>query len=158
MPTESPSGGRIAENPLISKILANGGATATVLWGYIGPSPREGHIALHTSLRNLAISVEIAERDIIHIADVPESIFPFGAKAIWVKKEAPIVHRLAESADAVKGDSAKSGSVEVAKGRLRMRVANRRAAAGCTSDCVSPCSTCSSPCSVCQSICRVDPE
>lgn len=158
MTSETSSGGRIAENPLISRILANGGAAATALWGYIGPSPREGYVALHPSLRNLAISIEIAERDIIHIADIPESIFPFGAKMIWVKNEAPIANRLVESADAVSGAHTKPGSVEVTKGRLRMRMANRRASAGCTSDCVSPCSTCSSPCSVCQSICRVDPE
>src|SRR5262245_38276347 len=76
----TPSGASTAENPLISKILANGGATATVLWGYIGPSSREGFITLHPSLRNLSVTMEIAERDIIHVADVPDSIFPFNAK------------------------------------------------------------------------------
>jgi hypothetical protein len=150
MTSNEPSRPRITENPLISQVLANGGAAATVLWGYIGPS-REGYITLHPSLRNLSISIEIAERDIIHIADIPESIFPFDAKIVWIKKEAPIAHRLMENAEAVVGVNAKSGSVEIAKGRLRMRVAGQARGA----DCHSPCATCHCPCSVCVSICQV---
>lgn len=163
MVSDTPSGAPTTENALISKILANGGATATVLWGYIGPSSREGFITVHPSLRNLSVTIEIAERDVIHVADIPESIFPFGAKAIWIRNEAPISHRVEETADSVRShrveESAGSisdadtrpGMVDVTKGRLQMRVTDWRLA----SDCVSPCSTCRCPCSVCKSICRV---
>lgn len=145
---------QIAENQLIADVIAKGGAEATVLWGYIGPSSREGYISLHPSLRNLSISMEIAERDIIHIADIPESIFPFDAKVVWIKSQASIAHRHVENADSIKGASAKPGPVEVTKGRLRMRVAAQQPRDECNH---SPCSTCHCPCSVCVSICQYTP-
>jgi hypothetical protein len=163
MVSKTPTGASTAENPLISTILAKGGAAATVLWGYIGPSSREGFITVHPSLRNLSVTMEIAERDIIHVADIPESIFPFDAKAIWIRNEAHIAHRVQEGADSVRThrveDSVGSvsdvsttpGTVELTRGRLRMRMTDLRRA----SDCHSPCATCHSPCGVCVSICQV---
>ncbi|MBR0734527.1 hypothetical protein JQ582_42015 [Bradyrhizobium japonicum] len=165
MVSDTPSAAPIKENALISKLLANGGATATVLWGYIGPSSREGFVTIHPSLRDLSVTIEIAERDIIYVADIPESIFPFDAKAVWIRSEASISHRLQETADSVRshrvegsagafsGADARPGMVDVTKGRLQMRVADWRQAA---EDCKSPCSsTCYTPCGVCKSICKV---
>jgi hypothetical protein len=160
---ETPSGTSTAENPIIREILAKGGARATVLWGYIGPSTREGFITLHPSLRNLSVTMEIAERDIIHVADIPESIFPFDAKAIWIRNDAQISHRVEESSNLVRSHrvedsvgtvsdpSTGPGVVEVTRGRLRMRMTDLRRG----SDCHSPCATCHCPCSVCVSICQV---
>ena len=142
---------QLTENPLIREVLAKGGASAQVLWGYIGPSPRDGYIALHPSLRNLSVSIEIAEGDILHVAEVPEAIFPFGAKVVWIRASAPVASRTVEKATTLADSRPAGGAVEVTKGRLRMRVASR----ALRSDCHSPCQTCHCPCSICVSICQV---
>lgn len=89
---------------------------------------------------------------------MPESILLFGAKVVWVKRDAAISRRGADTAGAV-GKLKQQDRVEAAvptnleevqSGRLRMQV---KVAAN-ASDCYSPCATCRDCSSVCICICR----
>jgi len=142
-------------------------------WGYVGQSEEEGYITLHPSLENLGETIEIPVADILHVEDVPESILLFGAKVVWVRRDAHVTRRQGARAGTltkmtpVPGTQASSerpemgaqgGSVvERQEGRLRMQMRARDVEASCSSPCstcVSPCSTCRSECSVCISTCE----
>jgi hypothetical protein len=142
-------GAKFQEHPMLKKLLAAGAADSMTYWGYVGPSTASGRITFYPSLNNLSVSLEIAMDDIIHVEDVPETILPFGAKVIWIKKDASIC-RLFE-VEGSWGAAVRNDLVEVKKGRLVMQAPAQLRAA----DCSSPCSTCHTDCSVCQSICRV---
>ncbi|MET8862802.1 hypothetical protein ABZW11_07575 [Nonomuraea sp. NPDC004580] len=143
----------------MSKLTGDGAADSTTLWGYLGPSRDDGMITLYPSLENLGDSIEFAKADILHIEDVPETILLFGAKAVWIRRDATVVRRRTDTAKTVGTSTTPAGEVteegqigdgtHVRKGRLRMRMMPRAAAAY---DCYSPCSTCHSECGVCISI------
>jgi hypothetical protein len=116
-------------------------------------------VTLYPSLENLADSIEIAVGDILHVEDVPETVLLFGAKVVWVKREAKITRLHVDTAEAVGTietaetvDTAapKGAVVDVRKGRLHVRLRTQ----GRSSDCHSPCQTCKSCSSVCISTCR----
>jgi hypothetical protein len=86
-------GAKFQEHPMLKKLLAAGAADSMTYWGYVGPSTASGRITFYPSLNNLSVSLEIAMDDIIHVEDVPETILPFGAKVIWIKKDASIGRR-----------------------------------------------------------------
>ncbi len=169
--------GELQVNPLVSKLtqLTREQSTQSrAFWGYVGQSEEEGSITLHTSLENLGETIEIPVTDILHIEDVPESILLFGAKVVWVRRDAHVTRRQGARAGTltkmtpVPGTQARSerpgmgpqggGVVEREEGRLRMQMKAREfEEASCSSPCstcVSPCSTCRSECSVCISICE----
>jgi hypothetical protein len=126
------------------------GADAVPFWGYVGPASGAGLVALYPSLETAGDSVEIAEADVVEVADAPETVLLFGGKVIWVRRDATITRRRVEILDTTAPQPA---AVELRKGRLRMRLKPRAA----ENDCTTPCSTCSSPCSVCQCVCRYVP-
>ena len=165
--------GKLQENPLVGKLTREGSTQSMTFWGYIG-QVGEGFITLHPSLKNLDESLEIPVADILHVEDVPESILLFGAKVVWVRREAHVTRRqgevavtldknLAKLANSEKllgklassetpGMGAQDGSiVEREEGRLRMQM---KARARAEADCHSPCATCRSCSSVCISSCR----
>lgn len=157
-------GAELQENPLLSKLTRAGVAESRTFWGYVGQSAREGWVTLHPSLQNLADSIEIAREDILHVEDVPESVLLFGAKVVWVRKDAQVNRANATPAQAVGRqrpsavggtDPGPSDVMEVKEGRLRMQMRAR----GDEPDCYSPCATCRDCSSVCISICQyVPPE
>lgn len=126
-------------------------------WGYVGPSRKDGVVTLYPSLENLGDSIEIAVADILHVEDVPETVLLFGAKVVWVRRDAKITRLHVDTAEAAGTTHAadtstqKGPAVEISKGRLRIRMRSQ----GTTSDCHSPCATCKSCSSVCISTCRV---
>lgn len=150
---------KLQENPLLSQLVSEAGTEdAITFWGYIGPSSNENAISLHPSLESPHGSVEISKGDIVHVEDVPESILLFGAKVVWVRRDAAITRRGGNSADAL-GKMKRQDTVEapmpvnveeVSSGRLRM---NMKTLAS-DPDCHSPCATCRDCSSVCICICR----
>jgi hypothetical protein len=157
MSSEASWEAKIQDHPLLSKLIREGAADSMTYWGYVGPSRTEGVVTLYPSLENLEDSIEIASADILHVEDVPETILLFGAKVIWVKRDAKVTRRHVGTAESVgtteaEGTAAPKGNVvEVRKGRLHMQVRTQ----GRSSDCHSPCATCRSCSSVCISTCRV---
>lgn len=151
---------KLQANPLLSRLLRDAGVEDSItFWGYIGASPRENAISLHPSLETPAASIEIAKDDILHVEDVPESILLFGAKVVWVRRDAAIVRSGAvTAADAGRmkrqdvAEATQPAQVEeVQSGRLRMQM---RSAMARDADCHSPCATCRDCSSVCICICR----
>lgn len=159
--------GELQENALLGKLSRAGVADSRTFWGYVGPSEREGWVTLHTSLNDLGDKIEIARDDILHVEDVPESVLLFGAKVVWVRKDAKVNRSRAMTAQAVgpQRPSAVGGTdpgtanvAEVKEGRLRMKVRASAIQPDCSSpDCVSPCATCHDCSSVCVSICQYKP-
>jgi hypothetical protein len=152
---------KLQENPLLSRLVREAGMDdAITFWGYIGPSSDENTISLHPSLESPHGSVEIAKKDIVHVEDVPENILLFGAKVVWVRRDAAIARRGAEPAVTLgkmkRADTIDPASVpapnleEVQVGRLRMNVKTLAS----DPDCHSPCATCRDCSSVCICICR----
>jgi hypothetical protein len=159
MTSDSGSEAKIPENPLLSKLTREGAVDSMTFWGYVGPSREEGVVTLYPSLENLSDSIEIARADILHVEDVPETVLLFGAKVVWVRREAKITRRQVDTAEtvgtlgtaeAVRAVAPKDNVVEVRKGRLRMRMRTQ----GARSDCHSPCATCRDCSSVCICTCR----
>ena len=128
-------------HPIFAKLNNENSTKFTTLRGYVGPSLTKGSIRLYKSLDGPSESVEIPQADIIYFADMPESILPYGAKIVWIKKDAEVTVNQVASVAGVKADRE---FTEVSQGRLRMIV--RR---GLASD------DCSSRCNVCQSRCCV---
>jgi hypothetical protein len=155
-------GAELQENQLLSKLTRAGVSESRTFWGYVGPSRRDGWVTLHTSLQNLADTIEIAREDIVHVEDVPESVLLFGAKVVWVRKDANVNRTRVTSAAAVGrqrpsavggADPGSGDTVEVKEGRLRMQMKARAD----EPDCYSPCATCHDCSSVCISICQYVP-
>ena len=149
------------ENAAISDILAKGGASAVALCGYVTPKKRDGHVTLALSLRHLGTTVEIDERDISHVADLPESLAPFGAKIVWVKFDALVSISVIRTANTIAAQIPSiqsnpqpsnaqpiqaAGESHLTEGRLRMRVPGSLIV---ESGPHCPCSTCHSDCSIC---------
>jgi hypothetical protein len=152
----------LQEHPVLSKLAREGASDATTFWGYVGPSRGEDLVTLYPSLENLSDSFEIARADILHVEDVPESVLLFGAKVVWVRREARINRGQVAPAQGVarqrpaaspEADEPQGDVVEVRKGRLRMQMRPR----GAEADCSSPCATCRDCSSVCICICRYEP-
>ena len=158
MSAEEPWRAKLQENPLLSKLTDAGVSDSSTYWGYVGRSSKEGWLSLHPSLQDPRDTIEIAYSDILHVEDVPETVLLFGAKVVWVRRDAKIIRgRVLDAETFVQrrgGAPAPTGHVvERTEGRLRMQVRSRST----ESDCHSPCSTCRGECSVCVSICRYHP-
>jgi hypothetical protein len=136
----------IPENPLLARLLVvDGAANAITLRGYVGRSTAEGYVNLYPKLDDLSESLEIAQADILHFSEVPESVMPYGAMILWVKKDAQITHRRGKTPERANLDE------EVRAGRLRIRVPKisndlRRV---CASFCFGGCRPCQSGCTPC---------
>jgi len=104
------------ENPVLAKLVGAGAANAIALRGYIAPSTARGRVSLYPRLDDLSNSVEIASSDILHFEAVPESVLPYGAVIVWLKKDAEITRRRVETVRAVP----RADRVEVRAGRLRI--------------------------------------
>jgi hypothetical protein len=155
-------GAELEENPLLSKLTRAGVGQSRTFWGYVGPSSEDGWVTLYPSLQNLGDSIEIARADILHVEDVPETVLLFGAKVVWVRRDAKVNRGRAIPAQAfgrqrpssAAGTANQEGDVvEVREGRLRMQMMARSD----DPDCVSPCATCRDCSSVCISICQYTP-
>src|SRR5262249_8174909 len=88
-------------------------------------------------------SIEVNKDDILHHAETPERIQPFGSVTIWIKRDAEVLYRMdrVEKTARVK---------EIRAGRLRIVIPG----GGIRQDvCQSVCGVCQSVCAVCQSVC-----
>ncbi|MFI7465866.1 hypothetical protein [Nonomuraea sp. NPDC049646] len=135
-------------HPLLVKLLAEGRQDAMTFWGYVGPPYQDGFVTLYPSLEDLNSALDIPLSDVLHIENVPESILLFGAKVLWVRRDAEVVRRQAGTAEASLTSGAAEDAGEIRTGRLHLRVKTERA------DCHSPCMTCRDCSSVCISSCR----
>lgn len=153
MTLKTAAGDDIVLHPALVKLAADGWPDVVALSGFLGPSSRDGHVTLYRSLRNLDRSVEIQSSDILHMEAIPESVVPYGATTVWIRKDADLAHRTASIRRAELAEPDQS-FVESKAGRLRMR---RRAEVE-SSDCTSWCQyLCSSHCLV-SSHCDLTPE
>jgi hypothetical protein len=134
-------------NPVLATLGANvSPGDVTTLRGYVGPSTSDDRIKLYASLDDLTNSVEIAKDDILHFAELPESILPLGAVTIWLKKRAEVTFSHTEKNAVAAEATFEKTPVEINRGRLRMLVRAplfRQAAAD--SVCVIPCDGDSQP-------------
>ena len=160
MANETVQSAKIPENPLLAKLVAAGASNVMPLQGYVGPSTRETHITLYPNLNDLSESFEIAKTDILHFAETPETVLPYGGMVVWVKKDAQIISRRSESVGNLKGAEARSNFTEINRGRLRIKIPSGGGTnlppicrSTCRS-CQSSCRSCRSTCASCQSRCR----
>jgi len=128
-------------HPLLAKMHAMNITNVTIFRGYVGPGATEEYIKLYSSLRDLSRSVEIAKADIVHFEKTPESLLPFNAITIWLRKDAQVTAHNVETTEA--GVKKERNFTEVNKGRLRILVRQ-----GLTRACTSECDC------VCESICN----
>lgn len=77
-------------NPTISKIQKLGGRSGAPFVGWVGSGAGEGHTRLHLDINALGYHIEFENGDVMHSMDVPESVMPFGAKAVWLKADARV--------------------------------------------------------------------
>lgn len=131
-------------HPILDKVLAEGGVTPKSITGYVGASSRGGYVTIYPNLTDLTKSYEVAVDDVLHTADVPESVRPFGAKVVWLRGDADVGFRRVQT-----GQSAASGPqgpTNVQSGRLNMQIpmmadGGRHCTCGECSVCVSHCDT-----------------
>src|SRR5262245_48788003 len=93
-------GGKLTEHPLVAKLRPDPGEATepTVkLTGYVGRSPRSGSVRLYTSLEDLSQYLEIAEDDVVHSEEAPETVLEHGGTYVWVKQSAEIVHGVSQT-------------------------------------------------------------
>ncbi|MGW2222041.1 hypothetical protein ACWCSD_44240 [Nonomuraea sp. NPDC001684] len=135
-------------HPLLVKLLQEGFPDTMTFWGYVGPPYQDGCVTLYPSLEDLNSALDIPLSDVLHIEDVPQDILLFGAKVLWVRRDAKVVRRQAGTAEASLTSEAAEDAGEIRTGRLHLRVKTERA------DCHSPCMTCRDCSSVCLSSCR----
>jgi hypothetical protein len=114
----------------------------------VGPPRQEDHVTLYPSLEDLSSAVEIPLKDVLHIEDVPESILLFGAKVLWVRRDAVVVRRRSDTAESSTTSETAGDTSEIRAGRLHLRVKAERSGPH------SPCATCRDCSSVCVSSCR----
>jgi hypothetical protein len=145
MVNETNPNANIPENPLLAKLLVTDGATNAITFrGYVSQSTAEGYVSLYPSLDDLSESLEIAQADILHFSEVPESVMPHGAMIVWVKQDAQITRHRSEIAK-------RSDLGEVRAGRLRIRVPkfSTELRKICASYCFGGCKPCQSGCTPC---------
>lgn len=153
---------KLQANALLGEFAdKHAGVRSTTFWGYVGPSPSEDVVILHSSLQDVGDTIEIPREAIVHVEDVPETVLLFGAKVLWVRSDAKVVRRQTSDANLTGAPGTASSArpapaadpgVERNVGRLHLRMADQVA-----EDCVSPCATCRDCSSVCISICRYVP-
>lgn len=134
MAKDPDAAGRLKTNTLVSRLIDAGSENAVAFTGFVGPASREGHVRLIFRLNDLAGGIEVAERDIIATADLPNS--SLGAIAIWVKPDAVINKTSAKQAAAVAFPRRPGTMADVQRAGLRMRV---RAQARDTCTCIIIC-------------------
>ncbi|GGS62924.1 hypothetical protein ACIBIZ_23125 [Nonomuraea spiralis] len=135
-------------HPLLVKLLQEGHPDTMTFWGYVGPPHQDGFVTLYPSLEDLNSALDIPLSGVLHIENVPETILLFGAKVLWVRRDAKVVRRQAGTAEASLTSEVAEDAGEIRTGRLHLRVKTERA------DCHSPCMTCRDCSSVCVSSCR----
>jgi hypothetical protein len=70
------------------------------LYGYPGASSEEGHERLYLS-PDLTSYVEVPKSTILHRMEVPAEQDPHGAVVLWVKRDAPLIYKMAPAAQAL---------------------------------------------------------
>jgi hypothetical protein len=139
------------DNQHLGKVLAQGRDLASILRGFVGTSDRDGYIRLFASLADTSLSVDVAEADILEIADVLNN--QLGKRIVWVKKGAQItVTKTRTTPFGVRPNVGNDPNLAaVRSGRLTMQVRANEARDTCVSIC--SCGTCQSqctnPCEIC---------
>ena len=133
---------KIPMSPLLAHLTDAIGEDLLPLAGFIGPSKNEGLLWLYPNLGDLSTCIEVAVADVVHSVTAPELLLPQeGQTILWVRSNSKITHRRTET-------------VEVHKGRLRIRMSARPAlrrnqvcqsVCGCQSSCQGAPTPCYSP-------------
>src|SRR5262245_47582507 len=155
MASEARPATKLSEHPLLVRLLARGAPDTVALYGYVGPSRDGDSVSLHRSLDDPSERIDIRREDILHVEDVPESVALFGAKIVWVRKDAKITYCQVQTAEATAAVSLarQNDFEEVSQGRLRMQVPLQGDAVA--RDCSTPCQACATgSCSECRSNCN----
>jgi hypothetical protein len=87
----------LKEHEIVSKIVKDSGyGNATLLVGYIGKTDKDNNVRLYFNL-NFDEYVDVPRESILHSANAPEDVLPFGGTYLWVKKDEHITYVRVES-------------------------------------------------------------
>jgi len=82
----------LKEHEIASKVVKGSGyGNATLLVGYIGKSDDDKSVRLYMNL-NFDEYVQVPRESILHAANAPESVLPFGGTYLWIKKDDHITY------------------------------------------------------------------
>ena len=147
MPDKTDPDVKIPVHPLLANLVGDHEGDAMALRGYVGPPTADGHIMLYPRLDDLSRASEFAREDVLTLEKAPESVLPNGGTIVWIKKNAEVILRRAES---VKTQA--QNLVGFRAGRLIIwRPFTFRSEINCSRDpcggvCASRCNTCTSKC------------
>ena len=109
----------IPQDSLVEKLVhdPNEPARVRVISGFVGNSPRAGHLRLYLDLE-LKSYIEIEEQEIVHHERLSRERSPLGGTMLWVREEARVEHRPAPAtaADFLRGRVARTMRSRVAAG------------------------------------------
>ncbi len=77
-------------NPIITKLRETPGASPAQFTGWVGSGAADGRTRLHLDVGSLSYYLEFDNADVLHWADVPETVMPLGAKMAWVRGDARV--------------------------------------------------------------------
>ena len=82
----------LKEHEIAGKVVKGSGyGNATLLVGYIGKSDDDKSVRLYMNL-NFDEYVQVPRESILHAANAPESVLPFGGTYLWIKKDDHITY------------------------------------------------------------------
>lgn len=82
----------LKEHEIASKVVKETGyGNATLLVGYVGKTDKDNNVRLYLSL-NFDEYVDVPRDSILHAANAPEDVLPFGGTYLWVKKDEHITY------------------------------------------------------------------
>src|SRR5690348_1530529 len=82
----------LKEHEIAGKVVKGSGyGNATLLVGYIGKSDDDKSVRLYLNL-NFDEYVQVPHESILHAANAPESVLPFGETYLWIKKDDHITY------------------------------------------------------------------
>jgi hypothetical protein len=77
-------------NPVFSRIREARGSGPAQFSGWVGSGAEAGRTRLHLDINTPSFYVEFSNDDVMHWADVPETVMPLGAKAVWLRGDARV--------------------------------------------------------------------
>jgi hypothetical protein len=117
----------LPQNPLLAELLAKKVEGAVTYMGYIGPEEYPDHIILYESLTDLSKSLDIKKSDVLHYAEAPKTILPFGGVILWLKKDSEVISRPTAKKEEIEGANSiiapiRDAAVSVKSDRLNLTI------------------------------------
>ena len=150
MPDKTDPDVKIPVHPLLAKLVGDHEGDAMALRGYVGPPTADGHIMLYPRLDDLSESFEFAREDVLTFEKAPESVLPNGGTIVWIKKNAEVILRRAESVKTQAQNLVgfRAGRLTIWRAfnhPLRGEAACDVCTSNCGINCRSECATCDRP-------------